>query len=100
MSQLADDLRAAKALIDTPEKLAKGEYEDSSGRLCAIGALNKVMGKPVDCPFTPSGIEAALNAAAARTSGRGALSFNDDPATTHADIMALFDRAIAAAEAS
>ncbi|MEL6388391.1 MAG: hypothetical protein AAFR00_13655 [Pseudomonadota bacterium] len=27
------------------------------------------------------------------------VSFNDDPDTTHADILALFDRAIAAAEA-
>ena len=87
-------LIASKALIDTPEKWCK--YHSSlSYRLCANTALNRV---PI-----PGG---AYKAGHIRGGARWFLadncdgfieSFNDHPDTTHADIMALYDRAIEAA---
>lgn len=98
MPSVKENLIAAKALIDTPEKWIKGELV-SNGCYCSVGAIEQTV------PFAPgecaeyAAIEAALppefeddtsdwNSVVAQ--------FNDDPTTTHADIMALFDRAIAA----
>ena len=92
MASVRENLIAAKALIDTPEKWCKGAYEHL-GCYCALGALGMAeKGSPtrysldgmrglrvwVQLPFT------------------SVSAFNDDPTTTHADVMALFDRAIAA----
>lgn len=95
-----ENLIAARALIDTPEKWIKGEFGDMvSGCYCSIGAVAAVLGI--------SGEETELNSkeagalARAMPGGWGedgicVPDFNDADATTHADIMALFDRAIAA----
>lgn len=95
------NLIAARALIDTPEKWVKIEYEDH-GCFCALGALGRVMGRD------PSGdlgeVEIALGRAlppdfklsAVLSLGTNVVMFNDHPDTTHADIMAMFDRAIEA----
>jgi hypothetical protein len=88
--QVADDLRAARAAIAAPGLWCKNAYKDG-GRCCAIGAL-EVLG------------EAAFKRA--RQALRHALpegflsvvAYNDHPTTTHADILALFDRAIEAEE--
>lgn len=82
---LADDLRAAKALIDTPEKWAEDTLQNA-----VLQAID----------LNPARWTAARVALLAAIPGHPSLvAFNYDPATTHADIMALFDRAIAAAEA-
>lgn len=90
-----DNLIAAKALIDTPEKWAKaGDVKPSNGRYCAAVACNEFKGA-LD-------MFAALRAAFPQEYvGRGGyvmeiFDFNDLPTTTHADIIALFDRAITA----
>ncbi len=101
---LADDLRKAKALIDTPEKWVKGAYRNASGCLCAVGAVMVATGTD------PDGVQAGDKIAPCewllvaelpdhlRTHGpAGIVVFNDAPSTTHADIMVLFNRAIAAA---
>lgn len=101
MSQLADDLRAAKALIDTPEKWCKGSYHhDGMGDAhCIVGAVMVVT------PEYSKRRNMALEAIGRQTpqfddATSGFMPrYNDAPTTTHADIMALFDRAIAAAEA-
>ena len=93
-----DDLIAAKALIATPEKWIKGEFE-RDGCFCARGAIQAVnldSSREIDA-------EEALEAAVPRRARHrskfvsSVSKFNDDPNTTHADIMALFDRAIARA---
>lgn len=96
----ADQLRAAKALIDTPEKWTRGEYaRDMFGSgvdclsgeavcFCTLGALGAVGAANCD-PIIRKALEPVF---------AGSVSmFNDSRTTTHADIMALFDRAIAAA---
>lgn len=86
---LADDLRAARALIDSPEKWLKNELR-RDGCFCAMGAGLEVKNGAVllaiqgQLPDPYSTIPA----------------YNDLPTTTHADIMALFDRAITDAETS
>lgn len=97
---LQSDLIAARALIDTPEKWARG---DKNGRLrpetfCAMTALG------VPCEPDSKRFDAARDALIAQLpegfEGNPqfpVVSYNDSDTTTHADILALFDRAIKAA---
>lgn len=110
---LADDLRAAKALIDTPEKWGRGvgAYKGTADQpLCAFGACltaSNLSGVAAAEGRTRMALQRALVGKWAALQREwldaGSLAcavpdFNDDPATTHADVMSLFDRAIAAAE--
>lgn len=99
MSQLADDLRAARALIDSPEKWARhdGHIQTKAWfglitrhSYCIIGAVcfaRKDQHRRDRMVAALSAIEPNL------------VRFNAT-ATAHADIMALFDRAITDAETS
>lgn len=91
---LKDDLIAAKALIDTPEKWGKGvgTYLRHSGPACAHEALRRA--SPTGHEHLRRHLKLALPNGFAHAS---VPDFNDHPSTTHADIMALFDRAIEAA---
>ena len=85
-----ENLVAARALIDTPEKWGKG---DGRKCMCAVDACFAV--------YDAQAAYALDNATPAGFGGgkaklRPAADFNDHPDTTHADILALFDRAIAA----
>lgn len=104
-----DDLIAAKALIDTPEKWRQDSETLYSG-CCAVIATNRVAGSMDEAK--KRGLWLALynelpKPFKERPAIRGDMDwsgvmvgdFNDADSTTHADIMALFDRAIAAAEA-
>lgn len=100
MGQLVDDLRAAKALIDTPEKWGKGARGIIAPRRCIIHAVSDV----IDCFGFGSDQrirekEAFDALAAVRRIGSISI-WNDAPERTHEDVMAVFDQAIAAAEAS
>ncbi len=75
-------LKAAK-LIDTPEKWYQGEYTSPCGtKRCALGALIAAGGTTFD---------GTLNAA---VSPFQIWEFNDDPNTTHGDVMMAFAMAI------
>jgi len=94
MSTVRENLIAARALIDTPEKWGKGSYEPSHGCYCALGAIDAV-------EKTHGGFYASEATANALRSAIGnecfsIVDFNDAEETTHADILALFDRAIEA----
>lgn len=94
-------LRAARALIATPDQWTQGTVaRDKNGRRahpespaarqwCAAGA----------CIATGAGIAAgcALDAVARSKGHLFVTAFNDDPDTTHTDVLALYDRAIALA---
>ena len=85
-----NNLIAARALIDTPEKWGKGEEIGSAGRKDIYLAL---------CwdKFSAPSCE-ALRAECVKIVGHDRLfHFNDHPDTAHTDIMDLFDRAIEAA---
>lgn len=98
---LRDDLIAAKALIDTPEKWGKGAYIPREGCYCALGAVAKVADHDPEAAWSDDRVKGLWDALAAALPGsRDVPTFNDRPTTTHADIMALFDRAIASAESS
>ncbi len=92
---LAEDLRAAKALIDTPEKWHQGWYRNGKGAFCALGACREVThGKGGDASPAATALKEALP-----DKWPTVVIFNDAADTTHADIMALFDRAIKHLEA-
>jgi len=111
--QLADNLRAAKALIDTPAKWIQGNLaHDAEGRnislydpnatcFCSMGAYARF------CFDTQPGfvvrrlISNALDKAAQEATGThntNVALYNDSHG--HAEVMALWDRAIATAEAN
>lgn len=95
MTSVKENLIAAKALIDTPEKWIKGELHEVVGArhcYCIYGALAQVVRTEED----DAGVVGALRAVAPH---RYLSVFNDAATTTHADIMALFQRAIDAEEA-
>jgi hypothetical protein len=95
MGTVKENLIAARALIDTPEKWVQGAFEDGGG-LCAIGACGVVTtGDPQN--WQPAERAALLAFVPAEVGS--VMLYNDADTTTHADIMALFDRAIAAQDA-
>lgn len=98
MATVKETLIAARALIDTPEKWIKSFYSNHRGGFCALGAVTEV----IDCPSAYRNCRSALQGAlpvlpwiTSREFGSVGF-FNDHRNTTHSDIMALFDRAIAA----
>lgn len=105
MATVKENLIAAKALIDTPAKWLKDdrEYEDSC---CAIVAVNRAFGTGggwTDDPEAGAAHQALFDQMPKewRPELHGNIAecvgdYNDAPETTHADIMALYDRAIAA----
>lgn len=97
MASVRENLIAAKALIDTPEKWGKGAFiSGSSGCLCVLGALG-VAARSDAYAWNYQDANALLSVLPFKASSETSLAkFNDDPRTTHADVMALFDRAIAA----
>jgi hypothetical protein len=105
---LAEVLRAARAKIATPETWTKRAFarDIASVRVfarstsavcwCAIGAIDSLDITADDACAAGEAGEALV----AANRGRAVSYFNDDPRTTHANILALYDRAIALAEAT
>lgn len=97
----AEQLRAAKALIDTPDKWTKNATaRDADGKAvrplsaravcwCGFGALVKACGNTA---------AAHLRAFESFNGSGNIAGLNDREGTAHADVMAMFDRAIALAE--
>jgi hypothetical protein len=98
---LADDLRSARSLIDTPDKWTKPPIP---GRFCAVeaaetaecGGIGFRLGR-LDELATYRALKAALPDEGGWKARGSVGAYNDYHRTTHADIMALFDRAIEAA---
>ena len=94
-------LIAARAKIDTPQKWCKGHEAlnskgenvlslcESAVRFCAIGAISAVTPRYLCSSEAKNALRVAL-----RSSFISA--YNDLPGTEHADIMALYDKAIEA----
>jgi hypothetical protein len=90
---LKDDLLMAKALINSPRKWRK-DGTLAQGRMCIVNAIIEAVGSEHTYPCEVAVSEAlGIDSASREVIGQ----FNDHPATTHADIMALFDRAISEA---
>lgn len=105
MKQIKDRIIAARALIDTPEKWTKNaEARDAAGNpvhrqsctakcFCAIAALYNVGLGSASCLFHSLKVPGVIDR-------HGALVvINDREDTTHADILSLFDKAIALCDA-
>ena len=104
--ETADILRKARAVIEKPENWTKGTFARSAkgnpvsavGRAacawCAVGAVRRVTGYD---QILFSRVGRALSYA---SDGPSIVTINDSPKATHADVLALFDRAIAAEEAA
>lgn len=101
----AEQLRAAKALIDAPEKWTREAFARNAQGVptilrkatcfCALGALD--FAGHVALAYDESAEDLLKDAVPTRFMN-SITAFNDHPDTTHADVMALFDRAIALAE--
>ncbi len=100
VSQVKLDLIAAKALIDAPEKWCQGttskSYPDGSIGRCAFGALVAVNYRREDNRLFRGAYNALLGEIpSSATMATSVERFNDTH--THAEVMALWDRAIARA---
>lgn len=97
---LANDLRAAKALISDPKNWCKGHYHDR-GRFCAFGACRAaVRAAHPDLTAEDTAYRAfRVGQRLQEVTGKWPTNWNDEKTTTHADVMAAFDRAIEKAEA-
>lgn len=100
---LADDLRAARALIDTEEKWAIGQFSvESRQAFCAIGAIRQAvsggtsLGRMSGAKFTRYADARAFIEQQIQEEGHYLATFNDTH--SHGEVLALFDRAINAAE--
>ena len=84
---LATTLRLTRAIISNPENWCKNANQKGNA-YCVVGALSLFSAEWAPlialCQATPDGYDVVC--------------YNDHPKTTHADIMAVFDRAIAKAE--
>ena len=90
IASLREGLIKARALIDTPDKWCQGSGRNGLS-MCTVVAVGSVVGNGSlfdDCCN-------ALSAELPDGYRGGEIKFNDDPTTTHSDIMSLFDRAIA-----
>lgn len=106
MSTTAAVLRRAKALIDTPDKWTQGtgartasgqsvERRNGGVCFCALVAIQHVAYDHLNTSAVES--EYAFARAIDRTPS-GIAIWNDAPERTHPEVMAAFDRAIAACE--
>ena len=108
MTELLKNLRAVRAQIATQDRWTKGTFSrDQRGNYtkpisrtatcwCLLGAIEAV--EPVSAKNTWEITGALHNQLENLGDGFCLAIFNDDPATTHADIIALIDRAIASEE--
>lgn len=99
--QLIERLRRAKASIDDPSKWGKGDDREC---LCALDALRVLEDE------TDADVEVVIGIARLAKAlpedflpddsdwNHPVAQFNDAPETTHDDVMAMYDRAIDAAE--
>lgn len=100
-----DDLIAARALIDTPEKWGRiTRFDIAEGKVSANAAIKMVAENdylkhsPIFAERYREMHRMIERVAPALDSPFVLATYNNDPDTTHADILALFDRAIEAAE--
>lgn len=109
-SKLVATLVAARALIETPAQWLQGTYAQTAAGLyvssfsqnavcfCSVGAAKAASG--IDDGFTYLDVTAALRKAL-RTIGwtDGVIAYNDDDSRTHAEVLAVWDKAIEIAKA-
>lgn len=92
MNRVVNLLKEAKALIDSPDKWCKGSLM-AGGKICAVGAVYAA----ASCAKRMRERQ-MLDCLQVGHKEGGLSVYNDHEDTTHADMMALFDKAIAFAE--
>lgn len=93
-NETARVLRAAKALIDTPEKWLRYGVRDGDRR-CMLGAL---LDQPEHGEVWGQAQALLLDACVPKVFAQCLSNWNDAPERTHADVMDAFSRAIELAE--
>lgn len=88
----AEILRGARERLSSPRRWRKHDYgPDGAGRVCIVGACAVAAGE-TDIHTIEQGPVGAL---LSECVGSGLpISFNDDPETTHADVLRVLDCAI------
>lgn len=99
----AEILTAARALLDTPDRWWRGTlYDHPANCHCPVTAIDAVVRQHNLAAhgyviFRIDTIFADIVAPRLGTPVSRIVSWHDDPARTHSDVLAAFDRAIAAA---
>jgi hypothetical protein len=102
MSRAGNLLREAKALIADPKDWTQdGVYFTPDGCMCSAGAINRAYKvSNVRQDVADTAYYAIYISVSKLSSIHHVTSYNDDPKTTHADIMNLFDDAAALADST
>ena len=101
--KLSELLTKAKERIDTPEKWMKNDYRDAdehnSTCWCSFGAIDSVGRELVlDDRHMRGDAITLLSLSVPRNFIACLITYNDDPKTTHEDVMTMFDGAITLAK--
>lgn len=86
-------LQQAREWLSDPAHWCKHRTLHETGATCSVGAIEKFNNGLWGAPYN------AIDAAVPEMEHRCVINFNDARATTHADVLGLFDRAIAARRA-
>lgn len=86
-------LTRARELIQDESKWIKGKFTDGEGCYCALGATNRAEDLTT---FWSDGAVRRLTSYVVNNIDpeHSVASFNDDPATTHASVLKMFDHVI------
>jgi hypothetical protein len=100
MTQVGNLLRAAKAKISDPADWHQdGTYVNAQGCLCAQAAINRAFkSSGYDTNVADDALLHMTKAVRKLHPYSFVTKYNDDPETTHADIMKLFDDAATMAD--
>lgn len=96
MSTTLEVLRGARELLRDEDRWIKGDFENGVGGFCLLGAL--VHSEDEKC-LAYSALQRQVNMMSKTGFGIAVATFNDAKTTTHADVLDLLDKAIAAEEA-
>lgn len=98
-NDVADVLRRARALVDTPRKWVGGGRRYQTFENCAATAIGNASGdNGINEKLCAMARGVFADAIGALNSIGGIWDWNDAPERTHADVLAAFDAAIALAE--
>lgn len=98
MNTALEVLRKARSLIKNEKDWCKGSAYNSEGQRCIIGAIDGALryGQVHDVKFLQ--LLEELESYLPTDAGLTLVEFNDAASTSHADVLAVLDRAIAKEE--
>lgn len=92
LDEVSQVILKARELLSDPKKWTQGQYcTEARDAFCIIGAVHEAAGAQPDAGISPVASKACERISI--TAKMHPANFNDNKNTTHADVLALLDRA-------